>query len=432
MRFILEACTPTPLTPSDNNGVTDGNCMNYGRYQIIKEVGRGSMGVVFEAQDPTIERIVALKILRQDRITTEAFVKRFLKEARVIGRLSHPNIVAIHDVGEDHGTAYIAMEYLNGTPLSTIIKNKGLKTQEVVDIGIQIAETLEYAHQKGVIHRDIKPSNIIMQSDSRIKITDFGIAHIEDPTSTVQTQVGEIMGTPAYMSPEQLQGQPIDGRSDIFSLGVILYEMSTGRRPFGEGKGLATIFNEIMQLTPEEPFKASPLITHKLSDIIMKALSKDPGARFQSGKEMADTLYHSLVEEPPVKFSTQPPSLATKKYVKLKIGIVILTIITAGLFFFSQDRNIPPPNNPPPQPGAKPVIPQTLLPSPPLPQPVAKPVIPQTLQPSPPPHSKVPDKIAVPEKPPEKPVVLPPSQLGPKAPPPCSQAVNCTLCKACG
>ena len=349
--------------------------MNYGRYQIIKEVGRGSMGVVYEAQDPTIDRIVALKVLRQDRITTEAFVKRFLKEAKVIGRLSHFNIVTIHDVGEDQGTVYIAMEYLKGIPLSDIIKDKRLEAPVVVDIGIQIAETLEYAHQKGVIHRDIKPSNIVVH-DNRIKITDFGIAHIEDPAATIQTQVGEVMGTPAYMSPEQLQGQPIDGRTDIFSLGVILYEMSTGHRPFGQGKSLATIFNEIMQHIPEEPFRSSPLIPHKLSDIIMKALSKDPCARFQSSGEMADALHRSLEEEPPVELPIPSEPAATKRYAKPVIAIVTITIIAAVVIFFSQDRKLSPQIiNPPSQtvsPVAPPIIP-TPKPAPPALEPTAEP-----------------------------------------------------------
>ena len=354
------------------------------------------MGVVYEAQDPTIDRIVAVKVLRQDRITSETFVKRFLKEAKVIGHLSHPNIVTIHDVGEDQGTVYIAMEYLEGTPLSDIIKDKHLEARELVDIGIQISETLEYAHQKGVIHRDIKPSNIIVLPDNRIKITDFGIAHIDDPSSTIQTQVGEIMGTPAYMSPEQVQGQPIDGRSDIFSLGVILYEMSTGQRPFRQGKSLATLFNEIMQHTPEEPFIASPLIPHKLSDIIMKALSKDPDARFQSGREMADALHKSLAEEQPLVIPIPSESPATKKYAKPVIVIVALAIIAVGVFLFSQDRKLPPQEKP-------------------LQQPVAKPLTRQVLPPSPPPASTTPDKKAVPEKLPKNSVASPPSH--PVSPP---------------
>ena len=267
--------------------------MKYGRYEIVKEVGRGSMGVVYEAQDPQIGRTVALKVLRQDRVSDENLVKRFIREARAIGRLSHSHIVTIYDVGEDQGNVYIAMEFLEGRPLDNLIKERKFSAGEAADIGAQVAETLNYAHGKGVVHRDIKPSNIILQTDGQIKITDFGIAHIEDSTATLQTQAGEIMGTPAYMSPEQVLGKPVDGRSDIFSLGVVLYELSTGKRPFGgAGKNLATIFNEIIQENPTEPALAieGGTIPPGLSSTIMKCLSKSSDTRFQSGKELADAL----------------------------------------------------------------------------------------------------------------------------------------------
>ena len=197
--------------------------MNYGRHRIVKELGKGAMGVVYQAHDPQIDRLVALKVLRPDRVTTEAFLQRFMKEAKAIGRLSHPNMVIVYDVGEDHGTVYIAMEFLEGKPLNEIIQMDVFQPEEIIDLGVQVAEALDYAHRKGIIHRDIKPSNIIVQPDGQIKITDFGIAHIEDPEATQQTQAGEILGTPAYMSPEQVLSQPVDGRSDLFSLGVILY-----------------------------------------------------------------------------------------------------------------------------------------------------------------------------------------------------------------
>jgi len=267
--------------------------MKYGRYEILKEVGRGSMGVVYEAQDPQIGRTVALKVLRQDRVSDENLVKRFIREARAIGRLSHSHIVTIYDVGEDQGNVYIAMEFLEGRPLDNLIKERKFSAEETADIGAQVAETLNYAHGKGVVHRDIKPSNIILQTDGQIKITDFGIAHIEDSTATLQTQAGEIMGTPAYMSPEQVLGKPVDGRSDIFSLGVVLYELSTGKRPFGgAGKNLATIFNEIIQENPMEPARAieGGTIPPGLSSTIMKCLSKASDTRFQTGKDLADAL----------------------------------------------------------------------------------------------------------------------------------------------
>jgi serine/threonine-protein kinase len=265
--------------------------MKYGRYDTLRELGRGSMGIVHEAHDPQIDRTVALKVLRQDRHASDAFVKRFLKEARAIGRLSHPGIVTVYDVGEDNGTIYIAMEFLEGRPLSQVIEEKTFSLDEVLDLGIQMAETLDYAHGKGVIHRDIKPSNILVQSRGRIKITDFGIARIEDPGATLQTQEGEILGTPAYMSPEQILGRSIDGRSDLFSLGVILYELSTGKRPFGgRAQSLATVFNEISNTSPPEPATLNPSLDPGLSRVIMRCLAKDPRDRYPSGEALAEAL----------------------------------------------------------------------------------------------------------------------------------------------
>ena len=314
--------------------------MNYGRYQIIREVGRGAMGVVYEARDPNIDRVVALKVLRQDRIASETFVKRFLKEAKVVGRLSHPRIVTVYDVGEDNGSIYIAMEFLEGSSLSDLIRDNHLDAAKVVELGVQIASTLEYAHQKGVIHRDVKPSNILINADGQIKITDFGIAHIEDPAATLQTQAGEIMGTPAYMSPEQVQGHPVDNRSDIFSLGIILYELSTGMRPFGgEGKGLATIFNEIMLTTPHEPYMELPSIPKELSKTIMKALEKDPDKRFQTGKDLAVALQQCLKDKSGE--TPKPPSGSRVRFV-ITIGAILTAALAAGgMYFFSQHKELP-------------------------------------------------------------------------------------------
>jgi eukaryotic-like serine/threonine-protein kinase len=326
--------------------------MQYGRYEIVTEVGRGSMGVVYEGHDPNIGRRVALKVLRQDRMGDESFVKRFLREARAIGRLSHPNIVAVYDVGEDQGVVYIAMEFLEGTPLNEIIRDQTLKIGQVIDLGIQVAETLDYAHQKGVVHRDIKPSNIILQADGKIKITDFGIAHIEDASGAVATQVGEIMGTPAYMSPEQVLGKPVDGRTDIFSLGALLYELSAGKRPFGgEGKGLPTIFNEIINVAPQEPVASASLVPAPLSQVIMKCLAKAPEERFQTGKDLADALRvaaqaKAIQPAAPIGQSAPPAPAATpstgkkKSHTALIVIIVLLLFVSAagvgGFFLYSR------------------------------------------------------------------------------------------------
>ena len=246
------------------------------------------MGVVYQPLDPRIDRLVALKVLRQDRMASDEIVRRFLKEAKAIGRLTHPHIVTVYDIGEEEGTVYIAMEFIEGVSLAEFSQEKQLEAGDIISIGIQLAETLDFAHQRGVIHRDIKPSNIIVQKDGKIKITDFGIAHIEDPSSTVQTQAGEIIGTPAYMSPEQVSGQSVDGRSDIFSLGIILYELSTGQRPFGDrNKGFLLVFNEILKTAPKEPLAVNPFISKRFSGVIIKALEKEPGKRFQKGNHLA-------------------------------------------------------------------------------------------------------------------------------------------------
>lgn len=263
--------------------------MRYGRYDIVEELGGGSMGVVYKALDPQINRLVALKVMRPDRVTNPDFRKRFLKEAQAVGRLSHPNVVTVYDMGEDHGQVFIAMEFVEGKPLDRIIRDKSFTLREMLDIGIQAAKALDYAHSRGVVHRDIKPSNILVQSDGVIKITDFGIAHIENPEATQLTQTGDVLGTPAYMAPEQVLGQPVDGRSDLYSLGVILYEMAAGKRPF-KGENIATIFQSIIHENPESPVKTNPSLHGELSQIIMKCLAKSPDLRFATGRTLADAL----------------------------------------------------------------------------------------------------------------------------------------------
>ncbi len=303
--------------------------MNYGRYKILKELGKGSMGVVYQAHDPQIDRLVVLKVLRQDRLTSEGFTHRFLKEAKAIGRLSHPNIVTVYDIGRDHETVYIAMEFLEADPLDKVIEEKRLGIREIVNLGTQVAETLDYAHQRGIIHRDVKPSNILLKPSGHIVITDFGIAHIEDPSSSLQTQDGEILGTPAYMSPEQVKGQAVDGRSDLFSLGIILYELGTGMRPFG-GENLAAIFSSIAQKKPLDPAKINPGISKSFSQVIMKCLEKMPDKRFQTGKTLAEALEVSLLERKSVEKAASVPQKASKKNILLILSVIIVILAGVG------------------------------------------------------------------------------------------------------
>jgi serine/threonine protein kinase len=318
--------------------------MEYGRYQVVDEIGQGSMGVVYRAFDPQINRHIALKLLRSDRVTSEELVQRFLKEAQAMGGLSHPNIATVYDTGQDHGTIFIAMEILRGSSLKDIMREKALNHNEIVHIGVQVAEALDFAHRKGIVHRDIKPSNIIIDPDGNAKITDFGIARIEDPTITQQTIPGEILGTPLYMSPEQVMGKPVDGRSDLYSLGVILYEMTTGTSPF-KGDNLAAIFQSILQDTPRAPELGTTPMARNLSSLIMKSLSKDPDTRFQTGLEMAQPLKACLQrrQSDTIRGVRRPEK--RKRILPMALAAMILIATAAGLFYYMTGNNNSPPEN---------------------------------------------------------------------------------------
>jgi serine/threonine-protein kinase len=274
----------------------------FGRYEIAAEIGSGSMGKVYKAFDPLIERTVALKTIRMDTKGEQQseFEARFFREAKSAGRLNHPNIVTIYDVGESGDNAYIAMEYLHGESLDKVLaKHAALPLERTVHIALQVANGLAYAHQHGVVHRDIKPGNVILlRRGGVVKITDFGIAQI---LSGSQTQVGALLGSPRYMSPEQVQGTAIDGRSDVFSLGVMLYEMLTGVTPFA-GDNLSAIFYAIMNHDPAPPSSINPALSPAHDRIVMRALAKRPHERYANAREIATDLraLHA-VEKPPAK-----------------------------------------------------------------------------------------------------------------------------------
>jgi serine/threonine protein kinase len=265
----------------------------YGRYRIQAELGRGAMGVVYKAYDPQIERPVALKVLRRGRTASERSRQRLLKEARAIGRLSHPNIVTVFDAGQDHGTVFLAEEFVDGHSLHLHLKRGVLEPAAVVSMGLQLAQALAYAHGQGIVHRDIKSYNIICQPDGRIKLTDFGIARIESTNGEEVTRPGQIMGTPAYMAPELLSGALADARSDLFSLGVVLYEAATGRRPF-QGASVAAVFGAIRNNAPPAPHQVNPRVPVQLSSVIMACLAKRPADRLQSGDDLVAALRRCL------------------------------------------------------------------------------------------------------------------------------------------
>ena len=367
--------------------------MKYGRYKVQKELGKGAMGVVYKAHDPHIDRMVALKVLRPDRVTSEALVKRFLNEAKAIGRFSHPNIVTVYDVGRDHGTVFIAEEFLEGTPLDEFLKENRLETEKIVEFGIQVADALDFAHQKGIIHRDIKPSNIIFTREGQIKITDFGIAHIEDENAPQLTQAGEILGTPYYMSPEQLQGRDIDGRSDLFSLGVMLYELAAKKRPF-TGKNLPSIFTAITQKVPAPPHEIDADLPAQLSDVILKSLEKNPDDRYATGRQFAEALKAIDLTKQPVPEQREEIKEEIEENdswfrSKAAIAVVIVLLLAGGGYYYFSTRHIDNGNT------------AVVTPDKPVPGPVVEPDIPP--KPSLPPEKPVEPVEIPPEKPPEKP-----------------------------
>ncbi len=270
-----------------------------GRYEIIRELGKGAMGVVYEGKDPNIGRRVAIKTARRDVMEAtgmgDEMMTRFLREAHAAGALNHPNIITIYDAAEEGDMAYIAMEYLEGGDLADLIEGKRrLSVEEIVEIGASVCDALEVAHQAGVVHRDIKPANIMMPKNAPVKVADFGIARVQDSNLT---QEGALIGTPHYMSPEQFMGQRVDGRSDLFSVGNILYELITGEKPF-TGEQLSTVMHHVIKTDPVAPSELNFNIPRPLDSVVMKALSKRPDDRFHSAAAMAAALRECLKPNP--------------------------------------------------------------------------------------------------------------------------------------
>jgi serine/threonine-protein kinase len=258
-----------------------------GRYEILGELGHGAMGTVYKARDPLIDRVVAIKTINLGLALDEKeeYEERFYQEAKAAGRLSHPNIVTIYDVGKSGDVAYIAMEFLHGRELRDMMNEGGLlPVDQVLDVVAQVAQGLAYAHEHDIVHRDVKPSNIMVVRDGHVKITDFGIARMA--SSAVRTQTGMVLGSPKYMSPEQVMGKAIDRRSDIFSLGVMLYEMLTGQAPF-EGENVNAIMYQTLNVAPVPPNKLNPAVPEMLNFIVAKALAKGLEDRYQNAKDFA-------------------------------------------------------------------------------------------------------------------------------------------------
>jgi len=303
-----------------------------GRYKIIRKIGHGAMGVVYEAKDPLIDRIVAIKTINFQNLNPaekKEYEARFYLEARSAGRLTHPNIVTVHDLGDSDGMTYIAMELIEGRELQNLL-NEGqcLPVKETLNIMIQVAAGLAYAHEHGIIHRDIKPSNIMVLKGNQVKIADFGIAYMD--SWRLNTQGGKLLGSPQYMSPEQVLSHSIDHRSDIFSVGTMLYQMLTGKLPFS-GDNTHAIIYQIVNEQPQKPSALNPEIPGTLDSIVSKCLSKNPDDRYQSAIELADNLracQEQLLRADPGHSQITTDEISPSNIRLLKFaGILVIAII---------------------------------------------------------------------------------------------------------
>jgi len=331
-----------------------------GRYKIIKEIGRGAMGVVYQGYDPRIDRIVALKTIRKDRLAesrdVEDLVMRFQKEVRATGKLVHPNIIIIYDTGEDEETAYIAMEYIEGDTLEDLIQ-RGIRfpMEKIIDIIDQICDGLEYTHRQGIVHRDLKPSNIMLLKGERVKITDFGISKAVGASSSSITQAGIFLGTPSYMSPEQIAGRKIDGRSDLFSLGIILYQLLTGEKPFFANT-ISTLMYNIVNKDPIPPSQIDSSIPFHYDEVIAKALAKDLDKRYQTAKDFVEDLKRAYRGERLMDASSIEPTMTVAQGILKEIypkrnrfgllagfAVTLLVLLVLGGYYWMHHRMPRPP-----------------------------------------------------------------------------------------
>lgn len=323
--------TPTGLgrsLPGSTGSDADGLLRQVGRYQIRSRLGRGGMATVYRAHDPSIGRDVAIKFLHASLAEDEECRTRFLREARAAGSLSHPNIATVHDVGEIEGRPFMAMELLEGRSLADVLDaQQVLPIRDVIMLGLQLAQALEYAHGKGVVHRDIKPGNIMLLADkSGIKVTDFGIAHVEGAGGVhAPTLVGAVLGTPQYMSPEQTRGEKLDGRSDLFSVGIVLFQALAGERPF-KGENLVAIAQAIATAEAPPLNAKRPDVPPALRRIVERCLAKAPTQRFASGAELSQALGKVLAELDAAAAAQDKPRIVP---LRVKWALMMAAIVAA-------------------------------------------------------------------------------------------------------
>ncbi len=309
-------------------------------YHITGQIGSGGMGVVYRANDGT--RTVAIKVLPADKASDLRLMRRFSREAKASGALSHPNVAQILEVGETEGIRFIVMEYVNGQALDTRM-SRPFDISEVLQIGLQIAEALDAAHSKGIVHRDIKPGNVMITKENHVKVLDFGLAKLMDPSFvdprgelglTTQTEMGTTIGTVFYMSPEQAIGAPVDYRSDIFSLGVLLYEMTTGRRPF-ESRSIVETVEQILHSQPEAIALFNPRAGSGIDRMIRKCMDKDPRKRYQSAQDLVVDL-RILIQNPEEQPANAQSFAVEKKShrARMLVGNALLLVLLLAIVLY--------------------------------------------------------------------------------------------------
>ncbi len=286
-----------------------------GKYRILEQIGEGAMGVVYRALDPMLNRAVAIKVMSDALARDDELRTRFLREAQAAGSLQHPNVVTVYDFGEVDGHLYIAMEFVTGEDLDSMLARRApLALVQKLDIIVDVLNGLGYAHKRGIVHRDIKPANIRVDEEGRARIMDFGIAHLQ---SSKMTRTGLMVGTPAYMAPEQITSGAISPATDIFSVGAVLYELLTGNKPF-EGESLQSVFYKIVSSAPPDITTVSPTLPTSLNTITMRALAKEPSGRYASASDMANALTEAraTVERDP----THPKSLSLQSVIATRLS----------------------------------------------------------------------------------------------------------------
>jgi len=352
-----------------------GNMKNIGKYKITSILGKGAMGIVYKALDPDINREVAVKTIRFDLVSEEGdreeMMERFMREAQAAGKLTHSNIITIYDVGREKDMTYIVMQLIEGKSLQKVISSgEKISTQEVIQLMDQLCKALDYAHDNGIIHRDIKPANILLDKEGKPFIVDFGVARLE--TSTL-TEAGTTLGTPSYMSPEQVMGKKVDRRSDIFSLGSILYELLTGKRAF-QAQSITTVIYKIINEEPVALTEAKKGLPIGFEQIVCKSLAKDPKDRYQTCAELAtdlhnfDQLTDKTIPVTMIKEEAELPTLMMEKkrkfgpIIAISAAVILLAAVVGGYFSYQKTGEIPllsgllkgmkaeePPLSPPPE-----------------------------------------------------------------------------------